>query len=363
MWQVIILIFIAIFGIIANGLILLSVIKYKVLRKKTYAFLLSLALCDTIKIAVIINIIIYTSLDRLGLSCARTSIFGITLSCVTTFHLAAESVNRCLIVIKPYNYIRMLKKKHIAIAICLLWMIPIAFCVATPLIWFRERWRDYLYFHANIFGCISEESSDFDINSEIYVIILHIVFFAIPLTLMLVCNGLVLKTSYTIAQKMREVEAVKTPKVTSPAIKKTTFSSPIIEMVSSSYSASVISEDLSIKDKIEHMGNRTMSIANASRELKRQLKMRKHEIKSSKTVLIMLSAFIICNAPIFTVGWFSPKDDEMMLMLVKAFLTLSQLQVFIDPMVYFLRLRDFKEARKRCKTISRTIIRKTIRRF
>ena len=157
MWQIFVLVFIALLGLLANGLILMSVLKYKVLRKRTYAFLVSLAVCDLLKIAVIVNIIIYSLLEKDGISCTLTSLFGVTLSCATTFHLAAESVNRCSIVVWPYKYIRILKKKHIVLALVLLWLIPIAICVAMPLIWFGEKWRGYLYFHVNIFGCINHE--------------------------------------------------------------------------------------------------------------------------------------------------------------------------------------------------------------
>jgi len=367
-WQFPALIIIALFGILANGLILISIIKYKILRKHTYSYLVSLAVCDSLKIIVIVNIIVYGEVDSYQDSvCIETGILGFTLMCCTTFHLAAESINRYLHVVWPYEYARLLQKKHLVGVIALLWILPLVFGVLTPLLWFQTDWLYSLHFHAKIFGCknILESSAVRRAESgEAYVILMYVIFFAAPLLIMIVCYGLVLKTAYTVAKTVRESEVKKNPNVTSPAVRKTTFSNPVIEMVSATYSASVMSEELAIKKKIEHQSERTMSFANAQKEIKRKLKQRKREIKSSKTVLIMISAFLICNAPIFTLAWLTDSFDEQRAEdLLKIFLTLSQVQVFVNPLVYFLRLRDFRNARRKCRNVSRTIIRKTIRRM
>ena len=363
-WFLPILLTIAVLGIIANGCILLSIVKYKILRKNTYAFLVSLAICDSLKVLVIINIIIYNEVEKYSeLGCMEISLIGFTLLCCTTLHLAAEGIHRYLMVEQPYKYARIVvsRTKHIVGVVLLLWILPIIFGIVVPIAWFHGHWKTKLHFHAKMFGCPIDKNSIE--GNESYVVIMYVIFFAFPLVIMFLSYGHVLKTSYSVAKDLRltEVQKERTPEM---AVRKTTYANPVIEMVSATYGASVLSNELAIKNKIEHQSERTMSIAQAQMNLKRKIKTRKRELKSSKTVLIMISAFIVCNAPIFTVVWFSDRwDEEKADNLLKGFLALSQIQVFVNPLVYFLRLRDFKDARKTCKNVGSTIIRKTIRRL
>ena len=362
-WQLPVFVTIALLGIIANGSILLSILKYKTLRKNSYAFLVSLALCDTLKVIVVLNIIVYLEVGAYKkLACMETSLLGFTLLCCTTFHLAAESIHRYLMVEQPYKYGRFVNgKKHILGVVAFLWLLPIIFGVMIPLFWFQKGWRKELDFHARMFGCM-EDKTDVR-HDEAYIITMYIIFFAVPLLIMLLSYGHVLKTSYSVARDLRENE-VKKREPDEVAVRKTTFSNPIIEMVKATYSSSVLSEDLAIKNKIEHQSERSMSIAQAQVNLKRKIKHRKRELKSSKTVSIMISAFIVCNAPIFTVVWLTDQSDgPKAVSLLRGFLALSQIQVFVNPLVYFLRLKDFRDARKKCKNVGSTIIRKTIRRL
>ena len=364
-WQLPVFVTIALLGIIANGFILLSILKYKILRKNSYAFLVSLALCDTLKVIVLLNIVVYLEVDGYKkMACMETSLLGFTLLCCTTFHLAAESIHRYLMVEQPYKYTRFVngKTKHILGVVAFIWLLPVIFGVMVPLSWFKTNWRKELQFHARMFGC--QEKQKYTRHDEVYIIMMYVIFFAIPLLIMLLSYGYVLKTSYSVACDLRETEVRKSNQPDEVAVRKTTFSNPVIEMVKATYGSSVLSEDLAIKNKIEHQSERSMSIAQAQMNLKRKLKHRKRELKSSKTVSIMISAFIICNAPIFTVVWLIDRSDsEKAVNLLRGFLALSQIQVFVNPLVYFLRLRDFKDARKKCKNVGSTIIRRTVRRL
>lgn len=364
-WQLPVFVTITVLGIVANGSILVSILKYKILRKNNYAFLVSLALCDTLKIIVVLNMIVYLEVEAYHkMACMETSLLGFTLLCCTTFHLAAESIHRYLMVERPYKYARFVtgRTKHMLAVVACLWVFPVIFGMVVPLSWFGKGWRKELYFHARMFGC-RDESPGSSRHDEAYIITMYVIFFAVPLLIMLLSYGHVLKTSYTVAKELRETE-VRKKESGDVAVRKTTFSNPVIEMVRATYGASVLSEELSIKNKIEHQSERTMSIAQAQISLMRKIKHRRRELKSSKTVLIMISAFIVCNAPIFTVVWLTDKSDgPKAVSLLRGFLALSQVQVFVNPLVYFLRLRDFKDARKKCKSVSSTIIRKTIRRL
>ena len=82
---------IATVGLVFNPLILVSVHKYKTLRKKQYTILVSLAVCDLLKVVVIVNMIVYSLLENTQKLCESTSTLGTTLLFINTFHLAGES--------------------------------------------------------------------------------------------------------------------------------------------------------------------------------------------------------------------------------------------------------------------------------
>ena len=85
---------IATIGLVFNTLILVSVHKYKTLRKKQYTILVSLAVCDLLKVVVIINMIVYSLVENTEKLCEYTSTLGTTLLFINTLHLAGKLFGR-----------------------------------------------------------------------------------------------------------------------------------------------------------------------------------------------------------------------------------------------------------------------------
>ena len=350
---------IALLGIFCNGSILVSVIRYRVLRKKHYALLVSLAVCDTLKIFVIISLIINFAIKDFKF-CVVTSSFGMLLMFVTTLHLAAESLNRCLIIQFPYRYDDAISKERLAFGIFMLWFLPIFFEMFLPGFLYKKDWYNSFSFQAHMFGCKASGLN----GADPYTIAIHAIFFGLPLLIMLVSYGFMLHMAYKSAQQLRETQ-VRKRTMKSPAITETRFSNPIIAMVTSSYDTAAISSTNQAIQPIEHK-TRSQSVAStAKKELQRVMKNRKREIKASKTVVMIVFAFIACNAPTFSINWTdinsesSNSRSEIRLILIG----LAFLQVFIDPVVYFLRLKDYKNARKTIRRVGTTMIRKTIRKL
>ena len=373
-WYISVLVILAVVGLISNGLILTSVIKYKILRKKPYVVVVSLATCDLFKVAVLVNILIYSSNDDLYDVCVASSALGMTLLCVTTFHLAAESINRCLLIMYPYRYLQTMKKKYVAMCLFCIWTTPVLVTILLPSVTISNSWIHSLHFQSNMYGCHSggnkgHNGTSTSSEDNIYVITSHIFIFALPLIIMLISYAFILKVAYENAAKLRNSQVLKQEEQKSHAVTKTKYGSPIIEMVSTSYdtlAASTTSENFAIPVEITHAERPSITACTIkmAESVKKNLKYRKHEIKASKTVLIVISAFIICNAPVFTVSWYDRHyARETTLIIRRILICLSFLQVIIDPVVYFLRLKDFKNARKKCKYVGQTVIRKTIRRF
>lgn len=367
---------IAALGMIFNSLILYSVIKYKTLRKKSYVILVSLAVCDLLKVIILVNIVVYVSTEVSHNFCISTTAFGLTLICTTTLHLAFESLNRCLLVMSPFQYNTKVKKKTISLLLFLIWLLPLVFILAIPFLWLKDDWLNSFNFFSYMFGC-SEVSSNKNTTSEIlaledreavFLYTVHVLFFAIPLVIMVVSYGLMLKESYLAASKIRITEIKPSVKSgNNPAVTKSGYSSPIIEMVKTTYETTSVSKDLYIQEEIKHE-ERSGSFAKVTKELARVVKARKKELKASKTVLIVVLTFVLCNAPIFFITWrdLNIIEGQTSLLIRQVFVGIAFLQVFIDPAVYFLRLKDYTTIRNKCKRIGNSVIlktRRTIRRL
>ena len=362
MWVEIIFSIIAALGFVSNILILYSIVKYRTLRKKTYFLLVSLAFCDLLKAVVLVNLVIYKSLRTSFASCIGTSTLGLTLVCITTTHLAAESVNRLILLIAPFKYAKMVTKKVIALVLFLIWFFPIFYVLAMPPIWLEGDWLGHTHFQTHMFGCSKnktmEKITEYAGQEEPYVIILHFSFFAIPLLIMVFSYSIVLQKSYKFAKVIRGNEVQKMNEL-KPTVDESPYSNPMIQMVTGCYDIAVISKPLSIPEKVEHK-QRASSIIKATKEIKKLLRDRQREIRASKTIIIIVLAFVCCNAPIFFITWHDLKKVQVTDLNVRQALAgLAFSQVFIDPMVYFLRLKDYKDIRRKCKRIGGSIARKT----
>lgn len=332
---------IAFIGLLCNILVLFSVKKYKTLRKKQYTILVSLAVCDLFKVVVIVNIVICHFVEDTNQLCERTSALGTSLLFINTFHLAAESINRVFMIYSPYTYLTKLKKSYIISITVLLWFLPILIIIIFPLSFFGENWRSYMYFQIEMFGCnhsIKELEKD-----DKYVIAVHIIFLAAPMVIMIVSYGFMLRTSCSNAKNIRAVSLI-IPE--NPAVKETTYSTSIINMVVTSYDTMLPSDSYRLP-QIKHRSNTLAS--RASVELKRIVNGRRMEIKAAKTILIIIMAFIICNTPMFALTWYEYKQKVHSKHISRRiFLSIAMCQICIDPAIYFIRLKDFKRIRQKC---------------
>ena len=347
-WKISLFAVIALAGIICNGMTLISVFKYRILRKKSYTVVVSLATCDLFKVAVVVNILIYSAVKDLNNICTSTSALGMTLECVTTFHLAAESINRCLIILYPYRYLDIMKKKYVALCVLFIWFVPATTTIVFPAAFFKNIWVYTMYFQAHMYGC-DDKMERFN---GYYVLVWHVLMFALPLIFIIASYAVILKIAYKNAAKMRQVKVHKMQELVSPAVTKTAYSCSIISMVSSSYdtaAASSASNKLVIPNQIIHVPKPSVK-SKLSIRMVRELKYRKYELKASRTALVIITAFLLCNVPTFSVSWHDILQGGKTDTNTRHILTcLSFLQVIINPVVYFLRLKDFKNARRMWK--------------
>ena len=340
-WKMLVIVYyivIAVVGLICNSLVLFSVMRHKTLRKKQYKILISSVVCDLLKVVVIINIIIYSLMGDASNLCEITSVLGTTLFFSSTFHLAIESVNRCFMINSPYTYLHKLHPCCIVVAVLLLWLLPALIIIVLPITMFGKSWKLYMYFEIEMFSCsntILEEKKE-----DIYVIAVHVIFLAIPLTIMLVAYSFMLRTSFINAKNIRSV-SIKIPK--QPTIEETTYSSSIINMVVQTYDTMSPSDYLRFPE-IKRRPNSIVS--RATMELRRIAKDRRIEIKAAKTIFLIIITFIICNIPIFALSWYDHNNRNHSNKGTRQFLLgVAMWQVCINPVIYFIRLKDFKRVR------------------
>ena len=93
------------------------------LRNKRFAVLISLAIADLLKIISLISEIgsPFTQLE----TCQAIASLGFYLICVTVLHLVLESINRLVTIVRPLRYHELLTTKLVATLIAVLWILPI----------------------------------------------------------------------------------------------------------------------------------------------------------------------------------------------------------------------------------------------
>lgn len=96
------------------------------------------------------------------------------------------------------------------------------------------------------------------------------------------------------------------------------------------------------------------------------------EIRAAKTILLIIAAFVICNTPVFAVTWYDhgneqqgPNDNDSVPSNDRSkrlfLLSVAMWQVCIDPMIYIVRLKDFKRIRQSCFDFMLFALRKIFR--
>ena len=140
--------------LLLNGLVLLSVVRYRILRKRVYFLMISLSVCDILKVCVYIPYAAGALLRRGQTKrnfCLATSSLGIALLCCTTLHLMMESVNRILLIYRPFKHKEFLTKKAMAAILAIVWLLPFLFVLALPFALFTEA--KAFKFSAKLFAC------------------------------------------------------------------------------------------------------------------------------------------------------------------------------------------------------------------
>ena len=360
--------------LILNGLILVSVVRHKTLRKKAYFLMISLSILDLLKVTVYIlyvaNGFLKHSQIKINL-CLASSSLGIALLCCTTLHLMMESLNRLVLIYRPFRHNEMLTKKVMTFILTVVWLLPIVFVLGIPFAFFPAA--RVFKISTKVFSCqglntsnpaYAQRNSDtFREKSIIYNLTIQIIFFIIPCLTMLICYIHIFRFATKTASQLKKLQIPSEI----PDTRNANFeqsSTDFTDIISSKETEKV--EEISLEEcKYQQQSAFTIhSIATTlnqtKSDLKRKLKAQQKEIKAAKTVLVIFLAFVFCNAPLFVTVWWSVKRRSE-LFDIKTRLVLLNLalgQVIINPLVYFFRLDDFKKARRKIRTYGTIIARK-----
>ena len=408
--------------ILLNGLILTSVFKSRILQKKIYFLMVSLAACDFLKVlgylllgaSILVdgkNMVVKNDL------CIAASSLGFALLCSTTLHLMMESLNRLFLIYLPFKYTNMLTNKVIFLILTVIWVLPFIFVVGLPHL-ISKGDTVAASFNSHLFACAvtpvtysdptkvveamtpndtvirSNKSSESELisatfnqtrykllpttlsnatnqsknghltNNERYYIIIWVVFLALPMATMMICYALMFLVAVQTAKKLRSLEV--------PHLRSNEF---LLREIDSSVSNIDISRKTAVRFAMQRnlqesgsvsssLSSLTSTFSNTKTELKRILKARQKEVKAAKTVLLLFITFVVCNTPLFSSVWVSIKqsEDAYSKDTKLALLHLAFSQVVINPLIYFFRLEDFKSARRKVKRYGTSIIQKSIRR-
>ena len=378
-------------SLVFNGLILISVLKYRILKKKAYFLMISLSVCDIFKVLVYIPYAIGGFLQR-GRSkmnfCLVSSSIGVTLLFCTTMHLMMESLNRLLLIHHPFKYVRILNKKIMGSILTVIWLLPPLFVLFFPYILPTNSNESALSLNARLFACktpsrnqLNNESYGFKMINEttsyhlttgnesqlsnislvpvkneehsrnkIYNFVIHGAFFSVPVLTMLICYTFIFLVSISTARELRRLNVFDQP-----------------DMLDDANNDNISEENEEVKKQkqsVFSIQSLAISFNETKYELNRILKERQKEIRAAKTILIIFLTFVICNAPFFATVWSSlTREEDLFDTKTRVLLlNLAFAQVTVNPLVYFFRLDDFRRARRTVKRYGTSIIQKSIRR-
>ena len=293
--------FIIIATIVGNGLICVSVVKFRHLRTNTNFILLSLALTDLSMVVIMILNAMTTVTGEwiFGQWCCRAvASIGLTLSFISILHLCVLSVDRYIAIQKPFRYQFMVTRRRVITILLLIWL-SVVVILNVPLADFE--------FRADTYGCASPSTQGPSRESP-YIFFLVALFVILPFAIICFSNAVVFKIAFTQARQLSRVER------------------------------SLRESAADICDQHEpQQGEKTVE----NHSLKR-------EIKSARTFALVLGIFLLCYTPFYTAGTYrkiaGPIKVPRSVMNITMWVAFAN--SFCNPIVYGLRYSPFRKAFK-----------------
>ena len=300
--QMVVFTFIIIATIVGNGLICISVVKFRHLRTNTNFILLSLAFTDLTMVIIMVLKAVTTAIGDwiFGEWCCRAvASAGLTLSFISILHLCLLSIDRYIAIQKPFRYQFIVTRRRVITILLLIWLSVIVI-LNVPLADFEYR--------AETYGCTSHSTHSSTHDSP-YIFFLVALFVIIPFAIICFSNAIVFKTAFAQARQLSRVER----------------------------SLRESSADICEQNQPQHAA-RTIE----THSLKR-------EIKSAGTFALVVGIFLLCYTPFYTAGTYrksaGPDEVPRSVMLITMWIAFAN--SFCNPIVYGLRYSPFRKAFKK----------------
>ena len=211
-------------NLILNVGILIAPIIDGALRRKRFAVLTSLAVADLLKIIPLISEIGSSSYQQR--TCQAVASVGLYLICVTILHLVLESINRLVAIVRPLRYGELLTNKLLVSLLAMLWFLPILGIILPLAVYSKvSDWVPSVRFM--MFNCdqfhdrperdnVTEQLAGFDGPTAqfepasdsiiVYSAIITIVYFAIPLIIMVLAYSIIFHISLKHIRQIKSME-------------------------------------------------------------------------------------------------------------------------------------------------------------
>ena len=214
-------------NVILNVGILVAPFIDRTVRQKRFAVLISLAIVDLLKIIPLISEIGFPS--HQPKTCQAFASIGLYLICVTILHLVLESINRLVAIVRPLRYNELLTSKLFASLMAALWLLPIIGIILPLAI--NDDVIDWIpSLRALMFSCdqfydtptenqnmtqnlrdTDEERNPIEFRSVdesmiAYSAVITIVYFAIPLIIMVLAYSVIFNISLKHIRQIKSME-------------------------------------------------------------------------------------------------------------------------------------------------------------
>lgn len=302
-FRLVIFLLVMIAALIGNLLVCTAVIKFRFLWTHTNFVLVSLAATDLCMVVVMaLNATMVVTVDwTFGDEwCNVAASAALTFCLVSILHLCFLSVDRFISIYRPFRYPLFVTSRRVLIILVLLWIFPVV-ALHVPI-------AD-IHFRGQVYGCSTKTYTPCE-SQMLYTFILLVTFVAVPFAIILITNVYVFLVAIRHARRLRIMEKRFCNKV----------------------------EDI-------HLGSSSPSRKTIRKSLNTRLG---REIKTAKSFALLVSAFLVCYVPFFTlatyrkyVGNNSVNSDIML------FVTwLGFANSFCNPLLYGARFASFRNAFK-----------------
>lgn len=209
-------------NVVLNVGILAAPCVDRILRQKRFAILISLAAADIIKIVPLISELLISQ-HRIT-HCLSFASLGLYLICVSTLHLLFESINRLIAIARPLRYNDLLSKKLFVSLLIMVWFLPVLGIILPHFVLTNSaHWIPS--FRVIMFQCESftnNETSPYtnangrlmetgyaepvDASFTIYSAFITIIYFLIPLIVMLLSYSVIFNISLKHIRQIKSME-------------------------------------------------------------------------------------------------------------------------------------------------------------